>query len=117
MLAITTPRINPKRYTIHALRDISEGEEITVYYLAVHNSRQARQEALRAKFKFSCSCRICSLPSKEIQRNDEILEEIDHLDRLVGQCDLEGILSSPLQTLRYLDREIQTTVIARFQRI
>ncbi|KAJ6105215.1 SET domain-containing protein [Penicillium sp. IBT 18751x] len=98
---------NIKRHTIHALRDINEGEEITVYYLAVHNSRQARQEALRAKFKFSCSCRICSLPPEQIQRNDEILEEIHHLDRLVGQRGLQGILSSPLGTLRYLDREIQ----------
>ncbi|KAJ5742587.1 SET domain-containing protein [Penicillium nucicola] len=98
---------NIKRHTVHALRDINEGEEITVYYLAVQNSRQARQEALRAKFKFSCSCRICSLPPKQIQRNDEILEEINHLDCLVGQRGLEGILSSPLRTLRYLDREIQ----------
>ncbi|KAJ6126131.1 SET domain-containing protein [Penicillium samsonianum] len=98
---------NIKRHTVHALRDISEGEEITVYYLAVHNSRQARQEALRAKFKFSCSCRICSLPPKQIQRNDKILKEIDHLDRLVGHLGLKGILSSPLRTLRYLDREIQ----------
>ncbi|KAJ5117804.1 SET domain-containing protein [Penicillium atrosanguineum] len=98
---------NIKRHTIHALRDINEGEEITVYYLAAHNSRQARQEALRAKFKFSCSCGICSLPPEQIQINDDILEEIDHLDRLVGQRGLQGILSSPLGTLRYLDREIQ----------
>jgi hypothetical protein len=98
---------NIKRHTVHALRDINEGEEITVYYLAVHNSRQARQEALRARFKFSCSCRICSLPPEQLQRNDEILEEINHLDCLVGQHGLEGILSSPLRTLRYLDREIQ----------
>ncbi|KAJ6096545.1 SET domain-containing protein [Penicillium sp. IBT 16267x] len=98
---------NIKRHTIHALRDINEGDEITVYYLAVHNSRQVRQEALRAKFKFSCSCRLCSLPPKEIKKNDEILEEIDRLDRLVGQRGLKGILSSPLQTLRYLHREYQ----------
>lgn len=98
---------NIKRHTIHALRDINEGEEITIYYLAAHNSRQARQEALGAKFKFSCSCRLCSLPPEQIARNDEVLEEIHSLDCLVGQRGLEGILSSPLETLRYLDREIQ----------
>ncbi|KAJ5117644.1 hypothetical protein N7448_011276 [Penicillium atrosanguineum] len=57
---------NIKRHTVHALRDINEGEEISIYYLAAHNSRQARQEALRAKSKFSCSCRICSLPPEQI---------------------------------------------------
>lgn len=98
---------NIKQHTVHALRDINEGEEITIYYLAAHNSWQARQEALRAKFEFSCSCRICSSPPEQIQRNDDILEEIDHLDRLIGQRGLQGIISTPLRTLRYLDRETQ----------
>lgn len=98
---------NIKRHTVHALRDINEGEEITVYYLAVHNSRGARQEALRAKFKFSCSCHLCSLPASQSQLNDEILAEIDRLDRLVGQRGLEGMIKSPLRILGYLDRENQ----------
>ncbi|GMG22261.1 unnamed protein product [Aspergillus oryzae] len=98
---------NIKRHTVHALRNINEGEEITIYYLAAHTTRKARQEALRAKFKFSCSCRLCSLPAEQTQRIDEILEEIARLDRLVRQRGLEGILSSPLRTLRCLDREIQ----------
>lgn len=98
---------NIKRHTIHALRDINEGEEITVYYLAAHNNREARQEALRAKFNFSCSCHLCSLSASQSRKNDEILAEIDRLDRLVGQRGLDGMLSSPLRTLGYLDREIQ----------
>lgn len=98
---------NIKQHTVHALRNINEGEEITIYYLAAHTTWKARQEALRAKFKFSCSCHLCSLPAEQTQRIDEILEEIARLDRLVRQRGLEGILSSPLRTLRCLDREIQ----------
>ncbi|KAL4860602.1 hypothetical protein BDV12DRAFT_204871 [Aspergillus spectabilis] len=98
---------NIKRHTVHALRDIAEGEEITIYYLAVHGSRETRREALQARFHFKCFCRLCSLSANQSQKNDEILEEISRLDSLVGQGDLEGILSLPLQTLRYLDREIE----------
>jgi hypothetical protein len=35
-----------KRHTIYVLRDIKKGEEITIYYLGVLNSRKDRQEAL-----------------------------------------------------------------------
>jgi SET domain-containing protein len=51
-----------KRHTVHALRDIEKGTEITIYYLGVLNSREARQQALRRKFAFTCSFRLCSLP-------------------------------------------------------
>lgn len=37
---------NIKRYTVHALKDISKGEEITIYYLGLDKDRQARREAL-----------------------------------------------------------------------
>jgi SET domain-containing protein len=33
---------NIKRHTVHALRDIEKGEEITIYYLGVLNSRNSR---------------------------------------------------------------------------
>ncbi|KAL4901263.1 hypothetical protein BDW74DRAFT_181841 [Aspergillus multicolor] len=77
---------NIKQQTVHALRDIAQGEEITIYYLGAHNSRSAHDESAK---------------------NDEILEEIERLDGLVSDRGLQGILSSPLQTLRHLDREIQ----------
>jgi len=32
---------NIKRHTVHALRDIEKGEEITIYYLSILNSREA----------------------------------------------------------------------------
>ncbi|TVY40163.1 SET domain-containing protein [Lachnellula subtilissima] len=39
-----------KRHTVHAMRDIEKGEEITIYYLGVLNGREDPQEALRRKF-------------------------------------------------------------------
>lgn len=96
---------NIKRHTVHALRDIEKGEEITITYLGVLNSRKARQEALRRKFAFTCSCRLCSLPPDQSQESDRRLEEILKLDGLIGRGALM-ILSSPLRMLRYVDQQI-----------
>jgi hypothetical protein len=96
-----------KRHTVHALRDIEKGEEITIYYLGVLNSRKDRQEALRRKFAFTCSCRLCSLPPDQSQESDRRLDEILKLDSLIGGDGLMGILSSPLQKLRYVDQQIR----------
>ena len=98
---------NIKRHTVHALRDIEKGEEITIYYLAILNNREARQEALRRKFAFTCSCRLCSLPPDQSQESDRRLDEIFKLDGLIGRDGLMGILSAPLRILRYVDQQIR----------
>ena len=61
---------NIKRHTVHALRDIEKGEEITIYYLGVLNSRKIRREILERRFAFTCSCRLCSLPPDQSQESD-----------------------------------------------
>ncbi|OBT60796.1 hypothetical protein VE03_09899 [Pseudogymnoascus sp. 23342-1-I1] len=96
---------NIKRHTVHALRNIEKGEEITIYYLGVTNNREARQEALRRKFAFTCACRLCSLPPDQSQESDRRLDEILRLDCLIGYGFME-ILSAPVQKLRLVDRQI-----------
>jgi hypothetical protein len=97
---------NIKRHTVHALRDINEGEEITIYYLSINKSRKARNTDLQAKFHFTCSCRLCSLPLKQSQESDQRLEKIQRIESLISQGGLDGILSSPLRTLRYVDQQV-----------
>jgi hypothetical protein len=86
-----------QKLTIHALRDISEKEEITIFYLPDRPSRQLRCAALLSSFRFPCSCNLCSMPSDKCQRSDENLDEIKRLDELIG--DGIAIFSTPLQAL------------------
>lgn len=48
------------QFTIHALREIAEGEEITISYL--HDElgiRSVRQKVLKDGYGFECACEIC----------------------------------------------------------
>lgn len=50
------------QFTIHALREIADGEEITISYL--HDElaiRSARQRRLQEGYGFECACGICSI--------------------------------------------------------
>ena len=98
---------NINRHTVHAKRDIKNSEEITIFYLGVLNNRKIRQEALRSKFAFTCSCRLCSLPLDQSQESDRRLDEILKLDGLIGRDGIMGIVSAPLRILRYVDQQIR----------
>ncbi|KAK8900780.1 hypothetical protein QC760_010544 [Botrytis cinerea] len=98
---------NTNRHTVYAKRNIENGEEITIFYLGVLNKHQTRQEALRRKFAFTCSCRLCSLPPDESRESDRRLDEILQLDNSIGRDGIMGILSAPLRKLRCVDQLIR----------
>ncbi len=62
---------NLGRFTIHALRDIVHGDEITISYLQDGGaSLEARQKRLRDGYDFDCACEICAenSPKREQSR-------------------------------------------------
>ncbi|KAI0438720.1 heterokaryon incompatibility protein-domain-containing protein [Xylaria telfairii] len=82
---------NIKRHTVHALRDIDKGEEITITYLGPLKNRKTRQKTLQERFGFTCLCRLCSLPPEQSQESDRRLEEIHRLDGVINQLGIEGV--------------------------
>ncbi|KXX78175.1 SET domain-containing protein 5 [Madurella mycetomatis] len=86
--------------TVHVLRDICVGSEITISYTSgVAMAYIERQRHLREGFYFVCACELCSLPKEAHIRGDDQLRRIitfdknlhgDNLDaQQVGDCAVE----------------------------
>ncbi|KAL9032863.1 MAG: hypothetical protein Q9214_007779, partial [Letrouitia sp. 1 TL-2023] len=72
--------------TIHAIRDIPAGEEITISYDKGGPST-SRRAHLRDAFGFDCACGVCSLSLPELQISDTHRVQIQHLDNAIGDPD------------------------------
>ncbi|KAG6166335.1 hypothetical protein E4U23_003603 [Claviceps purpurea] len=71
-----------ERITVHAIRDINAGEEITVPYVEFLRNRESRQSALKDSFQFTCVCSLCSLPDEQSQERDRKIAQIVRLGEL-----------------------------------
>ncbi|KAK7424096.1 hypothetical protein QQX98_000706 [Neonectria punicea] len=69
--------------TIHAIRPIMAGQEITLPYDKGGPS-SVRQAKLQQSFGFRCDCTICSLPRPELLASDARRSEIQRLDDAIG---------------------------------
>ncbi|CAP62077.1 uncharacterized protein PODANS_5_450 [Podospora anserina S mat+] len=65
-----------ERLTIHALRDIQDGEELTVSYMTQTGPRVHRQKFLEDCFFFHCECELCGLSPGASEESDMRLLEI-----------------------------------------
>jgi hypothetical protein len=78
--------------TIHAVRHISKGEEITISY-ADTGTFESRRRHLKKLFAFDCTCELCSLPEAAREVSDNRQSEIKRLDELIG--DGSRLFSNP----------------------
>ena len=59
------------RFTIHAVRALDAGEEVTISYLAEHGAMRASRQARLAKgYGFSCGCGACDLGTEAGRRSE-----------------------------------------------
>ncbi|KAK6338123.1 hypothetical protein TWF696_001594 [Orbilia brochopaga] len=70
-------RYNPliRRLTVHALRDIEPGEELTTSYIDICHPT-ARRRALLRHWGFRCKCAACTNPDEEADRRRKKLEDL-----------------------------------------
>ncbi|KAG6026471.1 hypothetical protein E4U19_002596 [Claviceps sp. Clav32 group G5] len=92
------------RHTVHAMRDIKVGEEITLSYVFYLESRETRQKTLKESFKFACLCRLCSLPTDQSQERDRKLAQIVYTNQLLKIFMLQSNVP-PLMILGYLHNQ------------
>ncbi|CAM6111456.1 unnamed protein product [Calypogeia fissa] len=92
--------------TIHAVRRIPKGEEITINYTS-GGTFETRRLHLKSQFGFDCTCELCSLPEVERIISDGRLNEIERLDKLIS--DAYRLLYSPHKCLE--DAYTQLTLL------
>ncbi|KAF2648360.1 SET domain-containing protein [Lophiostoma macrostomum CBS 122681] len=98
---------NINRVKIHAIRNIQKGEEITISYLKSHRNRQARQEELLRNFKFTCACRLCSLPTDQSNSIDVKLDRIHEIDGIIERGGVPALVASARRMLDYVDEQVR----------
>ncbi|KAL1610487.1 hypothetical protein SLS60_002155 [Paraconiothyrium brasiliense] len=78
--AISTWNSTAKHRTVHALRPIRSGQEITISYFDFDGvPRAKRRSVLREAFEFQCNCRACSLLRTQASSSDHRRTEIQRL--------------------------------------
>ncbi|OAF98576.1 SET domain-containing protein [Paraphaeosphaeria sporulosa] len=98
---------NLNQLTIHAIRDIRKGEEITISYLATLRNRQARQDELLHNFGFLCACQLCCLPLGESKCNDAALDRIHAIDDIIEKRGIKGLVKPAQKMLSYVDEQVR----------
>ncbi|KAK2778397.1 set domain-containing protein 5 [Colletotrichum kahawae] len=89
---------NRDQPTIHVLKDIDNGEEITISYLGASENYAARQSRLQKSFGFVCACELCTIPAPQRTQSDRRLDRITYLDKQIGNG--IRIVSTPLACFR-----------------
>ena len=98
------------RLTVHAIRGISKGEEITISYLGGAFDRNERQEELQRRFHFTCTCQLCSLLSQQSIESDLILNRINEIDNIISDEAVlgpRGINETPENLLCLIEEMVQ----------
>jgi hypothetical protein len=95
------------RETVHTVRNVRAGEELTICYLPPRGlEQQARRHRLMANFGFMCTCRLCELRGEALQRSDTRQRAIGELSRDADiSMGVEAMLKRQEVRRRLMDKE------------
>ncbi|TID17429.1 SET domain-containing protein 5 [Venturia nashicola] len=67
-------------HKVHAVREISPEEEITISYITPFLTSQQRLDRIPDQWGFNCTCSLCSSSKEHLAASDRRLEEIRNLE-------------------------------------
>lgn len=107
--------------TIHAIRYIKSGDEITISYDRA-GPFDSRRTYLKEAFGFGCDCSLCSLPPPDRQISDARRLQIKYLDNAIGNPDRvmnkpDECLADCYRLLQVLEEEYKGSAGALFARL
>lgn len=82
--------------TVHAIRDILAGDEITIAYDR-GEPFEARQAFLLQSFGFRCRCDLCGSSPDQLEASDQRRRKIQVLDAQIGDADM--VMARPVDSL------------------
>jgi hypothetical protein len=87
------PRL--RKMTVHALKPIARGVEVTVeYFLNGGEDRDGRRASLKRDFGFVCRCALCSLSGDELRRSDTRQVRIAELHEMLFESPSPSAMTS-----------------------
>jgi hypothetical protein len=92
-----------------AIRDIEDGEEITIAY-TIGGVSSVRRGKLKEFFGFDCGCGLCSLPDTKLRESDQRYVSMEALDKKIGDSKRikripEKVLGECRELLKLYDEE------------
>ena len=103
-----------KAITVHAIKDISKNEKITMDYLEQGKIRAERRDLLQQRYHFSCSCTLCSLPLGQSNVVDGKIRRTEELRKISAKEDLnkwdKGMFNILLQRLWNFEEMVRLSV-------
>ncbi|KAK5653306.1 hypothetical protein OQA88_8997 [Cercophora sp. LCS_1] len=89
-----------------AVRDVNEGEELTISYIPADLPTSERVAMLQLHYKFQCSCQLCSAPARTQNTSDARRERIAEIrTHLVDATDKESARRLADELLQLVDDE------------
>lgn len=98
-----------KRNTIHALRNIENGTEITRYYLSDNDGfRKSRQKQLEDRYGFKCKCFRCTLEEEKRIADDRRVVQLHVLTKQIQDVNNAQLhVTNSLKIFRFIAEEFQ----------
>lgn len=80
---------------IFALRDIAEGEELTLSYYGTNGEYEERRGRLKETYNFECKCELCTADETECLASDQRRTEIKEISARFGKTTESAFFPTP----------------------